>query len=297
MMYNYTITKILPDFLNTLKDNSKALYEPAIRQFLSIHPDITKVSLLDCQNYIDTLLEKGELKRSTILKIKKELSSFFTFVEKNAELYTRIPSSFTNYFMMVSMAAEPEIIHANKVISLSELDKLTHYLLQHDHLCLYALMFSFKCMLRSSEFIALTYTDIIDNGEQYLLRIKHNGTERFIVLPDDIYCIISKDIVNNRTFLFERSEQQGKPLTIRALNYRLHKAEDMVHIAPYSFNDLRNSGIAYATSQGCDIELLSESLDIRHPSHITRLTSLTNLKFTDASRYTNVNFVGTKKDN
>lgn len=301
-MRDYVINKLCPDFFSTngLSEKTRTGYLLAIKEFLDVHPDITQISLDDCKQYINGMIEEKKLKYSTIVKKKKQLSSFFAFIDKNREHYPALAATFVNYFSQFVIQPDKEEIKANKVISLDELDRLIGYTHENDRMCLNAIVLSFKVMLRMSELIRLQWSDIFETEKGYLLKITNEkGNSRYTVLPEDVFNVIMEygKTVPDTSYLFQG---KGKKYTVtpKTLMNKLSLAEKKLKTKHYTYNDLRNAGIAYAASQGCPPELLAQKIDLKHKIHLSRLTSLTSLTFSNvsASSFTNIVFTGPVKN-
>lgn len=291
----YCLDVVCKEFFHTLKtDKSRLAYLYAIKEFLQEYPEYEDFTKDNCIQFLEDLqFQKGQ-KYSTVVKKKKQLSSFFNFLASNLTLFTDIPPDFVNFFSVVPLPPEPEVIHVKKVISIEELDNLITYLREHSFSCMIAVILAFKLMLRTSEILSLKWKDVIETKDGYLLRIT-SGENRYLSLPPDIFSLIMdyEKIIQNSEFLFPSPRCKDTTITPKALNNMLTHAEKELDMTCYTFNDLRNAGISFAMSQHCSINLLLEQLNMKSKSHISRLKSLSSLTFPNASSYTNIVFKGT----
>lgn len=292
--------QIFPSYFSSFtSNNTKRSYFSTISEFTCfIEKDPLLVSKEECQLYFDTLQKQAadsKIKPSTILTKKKQLSSLFSFIINNHNRFYGCPI-IENYFLELSLPETQEIIHANRVISIQELDQLVGFLLENDLMCLVAVLFSFKAMLRPNEFLGLKTYDFFQNEDAVVIRLKNQqGFFTYSKLPDDVFQIIQEKYIPllspDCPLLFPNKKKNGV-VTLRTLRNHLEAAENAVGIKYFTFNDLRNSSIAYAASNGANVQTIADTLGYKTKSHMARLKSLTDLTFPNATDYIHVVFTG-----
>lgn len=308
----YMNTYVLPDFLeNCVRSDSKKLkqsYVYALEEFFEKYPNYSDYTYENCYDYFDYLKEEKLNKHDTCVKKRRQLSKIFQYAMLNAGNYKDFPTSFANYFSQVPPAGKEPIIHLDRTISLAELDQLVTYTRQNDRMCFLAILFSFKMLLRVSEFLNLQFMDvcaeaddfdIYDTSRTRVLMIHSQQGKRYMPLPADIYreiCDYEDSLPNSPVHIFASEtivNGVDKPLSDRAMVYRLRNVTEKLGMKAYTYNDLRNSGIAFAASQKCPEELLMNAVDLKSDTHITRLTSLNSLTFEDSvENYIGIQFTG-----
>lgn len=296
---SYCIETVCTGFfqnINNKKTQGSYLY--ALKEFFEKYPEYEDFSYTNCSNYLEYLQYEKKQKYSTVVKKKKQLCSFFNYIDAHLDQYNDIPPDFLNYFNQVSLPEEPEIIHANRIISVEDLDILITYLQSNNLACMVAVALAFKLMLKTSEIIGLQWRDVIETKDGYLLRLQDGNENRYIALPEDVFNVMMayEQTVTNSLFVFPSPRNNDTHISSKGLIKWLDKAEKETKLLHYTFNDLRNAGISYAVSQKCSVELLTQQLNFKSRSHITRLTSVSSLSFPNASEYTNVVFKGTTAD-
>lgn len=292
----YVLTVVFPNFKEQLaEEKTQKDYEYAVLEFFKEYPEY---SYENCCLFFEDLKYKKKKSHSTCVKKKGQLSSIFNYMLANLDKYTELPSGFENFFAQVPLKANAEVIEFNRVISISELDKLIGYTKENDPLCMFAILFSFKMMMRISSFIKLSW-DLFDEVlEGRPLRAETPTGPHYLKMPSDIVYLLHEymnQLPSRPTYIFSSKNQltnTDKHLTDRALRKKLDVACQKSEIKYVSFNDLRNAGISYAVSNGCPIDVLCESLNKKSIHHIDRLTSLNTIKFTSAADYTNIIFTG-----
>ena len=308
MLYKeYCLDTVFTEFLadNNLNKKSQCSYKYALKQFLEKYPNYEDFTMENCKDYFDKLIEKKDLKKSTVIKKKKELSSFFNYVENKKEEFEGIPSDFENPIRFIKLAGEEkEEINVNKVIGLSELNNLLEYLQEHNKACMVAVILSFKLMLKTSEIARLKWKDIIEAEDKHFLAITNKGETRYLSMPEDVYERImeySDALINDgkdlSSYMFvDRKkcvqEKERKAISQRELQIWIKKAEEELGMDKYTYNDLRNSGITYAIRHKCPVEVIKEQIDLKTHTHIKRLSSAASISFTNAADYTHVVFTG-----
>ena len=296
---NYCLNTICTDYIQSkkFKKNTHVNYLYTLKEFFHEYPKYEDFSHANCSAYLDFLLYQKEQKYSTVVKKKKQLSSFFNFVKDNLDRFDEIPPEFVNHFMYVCFPEEPEIIHINRIISLSDLDTLITYLYTHNISCLVAVLFAFKLMLRTSEFISLQWRDILEVADGSLIRLPDGTSYRYIVLPEDIFKFLMsyRNYTDYSAYILPSPFNQDIPISQKSLRHYLKNAVEAVGIPYFTFNDLRNAGISYAVLQDCPLDLIIEQLNYKSRSHVARLTSVSSLTFPNASDFTSVVFTGDEK--
>lgn len=290
---SYFLETIWPAFYATFQNkNSKNMYFSDICQFSTIiEKDICDVTREDCIYYVselEKLKQSQKIAQSTLVKKVKEMSGLLHFMEEN-DTFT-LDKNFRNFFTTIPVSRVKEEIHYNKIISLAELDKLIGYLKEADPLILLAVLLSFKTLLKTNEILNLRIEDfVIDRNHTAAVRIVTQSDDvRYNKLTDDIYEILEsylEQIPEGHEYLF--SKHGDAPFSVHTLNRRLVAAFHAVHVKPYTYNSLRNTGITFSVSNGADVNVVAKAMGMKTKGHITRLSSLL-VDINDTSEYVNV---------
>lgn len=288
----YFLNTVFPAFCSDSleQERSQGSYRYALSEFFASISSYEDYTVENCNVFFDKLQKKN--KYSTCVKKRRQLASIFSYAIDHSDTFPELPGNFQNIFAELPLMEAPQEIHPNRVISLPELDKIITYTKDNDALCMLAIMFAFKTMLRIDEFQKLRWNDIIEASDGFVLQVYSHGEQRYIFLPEDMAELLLEHI-KDAVYIF--SNNKNTILSVRTLRDRLHKACDAAGIQHYTYNDLRNAGIAYANSQRCPIDILTKTLNIKKKGHISRLTSLSSLAFPDAAEYTNVIFKPNEK--
>lgn len=312
----YMTTYVLPDFLEhgvkNVSKKRKQSYVFTLAEFFERYPNYSDYTLENCGDYFKYLEEKKGNKHDTCVRKRRQLSKIFRYTSDNLNNYKELPSSFTNFFPQVPPAGKESVILLDRTISLSELDKLVTYTKKNDRMCFLAILFSFKMLLKVSEFLKLQFSDIcveaddhdiFDTKRTRVLTVRSSQGKRYLPLPADIYreiCDYEDRLPNSPVHIFPSDivvNGVDKPLSDRTMIAHLRKATDKLGLRAYTYNDLRNSGIAFAASRKCPEELLTSAVNLTSDSHITRLTSLSSLTFEDSiEKYIGIQFTGNTED-
>lgn len=308
----YMMNYVLPDFLDHcsqgVSKKGRQSYVFALTEFLGKYPNYSDYTLENCYQYFEYLRDKQNNKHDTCVKKRRQLSKIFRYAYDNLDNYKELPSSFTNFFPEVPPTGKESVIQFDRTISLSELDKLVTYTKKNDRLCFLAILFSFKMLLKVSEFLKLQFSDICVEADDYdifdstrtrVLTVRSSRGKRYMPLPSDIYreiCDYEDRLPNSPVHIFASDIVENgvdRPLSDRTMISHLRKATDELGLRAYTYNDLRNSGIAFAASRKCPEELLVNAVNMKSDSHITRLTSLSSLTFEDSvENYIGIQFTG-----
>lgn len=294
---SYFLNIVFPSFCSDCLEqkSSHAYYRFTLSEFFSFVPSYDDFTLENCTAFFEEVKKKN--KYSTCVKKRRQLASIFSYAIEHADVFTEIPPDFQNIFMEIPLMEPKQEIHPNKVISLPELDKIITYTKNNDVLCMFAIMFAFKTMLRAEELRNLKWSDVIETSDGFALQVCSNEEQRYIFLPEDMGELLVEHLNTLEEAVYIFSKDGSSILTGGALRYRLRKACDVSGIPRYNYNDLRNAGIAYASSQKCPADILAQNINMKKKSHISRLTSLSSIIFPDAAEYTNIIFkTGRKKD-
>lgn len=290
---------VFPDFKEQLKKTTtQKNYEYATTEFFNEYPNYSDFSYDNCCQFFEDLQYKKNKTYATCVKKRRQLSSIFNYAVSNSDKYSELPNDFQNYFAEIPLNEDEQTIKFNSIISLNELDKLIQYTKENEPLCMLAIIFSFKMMMRISEFINLQWSAIEDAIDGNPLRVETATGPHYLKLPDDIATILDDYLMrlpSKPIYVFSKGMNingTDKPFVTRAMTQKLTKACKKAEIEHYTFNDLRNAGITYAAANGCPIEILSKSVNMKGVSHINRLTSMKDLNITSASDYTNIIFTG-----
>lgn len=308
----YMKTYVLPDFLEQTMQNSskdvKLNYSFALNEFLEKYPNFSDYTLENCYDFFEYLKNQKNNKHGTRVKKRRQLSKIFNYAIGNIDKYNGLPSDFTNFFSQVPPIGKEPVIQFDRTISLSELDKLVTYTKKHDRICFLAILFSFKMLLKASEFLKIQFSDICVEKDDYdifdtkkprVLTVRTSDGIRYMPLPADVYreiCDYEDSLPDAPVHIFASTISENgvdKPLSSRVMIKYLRRATDAIGVRPYTYNDLRNSGIAFAASNACPEELLMNAVNFKTDKHITRLTSLTSLTFEDSiENYIGIQFTG-----
>lgn len=292
----YFLNTVFPAFCSASLEQklSQGSYRYALSEFFSSYPSYNEYTYENCSAFLDGLQKKN--KYSTCVKKRRQLASIFSYAIEHSVDFPEIPADFQNFFAEIPLMEPPQEIHPNRVISLPELDKIISYTKSNDALCMLAIMFAFKTMLRVDEFHKLRWSDIIETSDGFVLQVCSQGEQRYIFLPEDMARLLLDCLKTLEHTVYIFSNKENSLLNVKTLRNRLHKACDAAGIQHFTYNDLRNAGIAYASSQKCSINVLMQTLNIKKKAHISRLTSLSSLVFPDAAEYTNVIFKPNEKN-
>ena len=290
LLSQYFLDTIWPHFMAGFRNPStKDSYFSDICTFSEfIKKDILESTFEDCKRYTEYLYVQkaaGAIKQSTIVKKHKELSALFTFICNGKY---QVPRDFTNWFIKIEVEVPTSSIHANTVLSVTDIDILVGYLRENNEICFIAFLLALKQMLRTSEMVNLKVPDItLDEQNVPCLRIKESsGHVRYNKIAPDVFEAIMHLISDGRNG-YILSKDGRKPYAKRTLQKYLSDACAALNMKSITFNDLRNTGTVYSISNGASIELVNQELGMVSNRHITRLQN-TVVTFNNASDYVNV---------
>lgn len=257
-----------------------------------IQKDILEATNEDAYRYMNMLINehaKGKIRKSTVIKKYRELSRLYRYLEKNEAGFSGV-HGITNIFEKVPTLEQQEIIPYERVLDVYTIDKLIGYLRENDTMTLMAVLFAFKMMLRMDEFRRLKVGDIIMNHEgEYGLRIFSKNEYRYNKIPQDmVECILEyvKDKQDDE-YLFSKPNK-NEVYTDRMLNNYLRNTFKKIECdTHYTFNNLRNTAIAFSRSNGADVEMIAATIGMRSTTHRKRLDSL-KVSFNNAGDFVNI---------
>lgn len=249
-------------------EKSRRDYSREILRFTEfIEKDFLDANKEDCNSYINSLKDraaKGKMSKFTVEKIYIYLFSFFNYIESVKLLHDFIPKDFYNHFKTIEKPAAPRSISKDKIISLSELDKLITILKAGDLRDYVALMLIFTSGLTLRETTNLKWLQFIEdvNGNIAIEFTVKNNEKRYVKVSNDIAELLAKYKMSIGPISKEYHvfiNRFGKPLSGRWLRKVLTdacKKAEFEHI--YSPRDLRHSAAAMCLKNGASAEKVKD---------------------------------------
>ncbi len=300
---DHSKSALLPYLGKFKRDETKFSYLTAFNEFADyMGKDILAMTYEDCRSYISFLENRRNMKAirtSTILKKKKQLSSFFSYLSKHLKEYD-LKESFYNYFSDIYMEEVGTMYRYERVPEVSHLNDLFVYLKENDIMTCIAFLLAFKGFLTMDEIRFLSVLDFYeDDNAKVIVKVKPPSDspreERYNALPEDVGSLVDHycEILANKfpkvsnPYLFSRDGRTV--VTQKTLRNRLDKALKKLSLPHYTFNDLRNAGVVYAVAYHADVTLISNSLGMKTNRHIQKIDNLV-IKVNDAADYIGIQF-------
>lgn len=279
---NRTI-RLFEGFLAPLSRGTKDVYTRELMFFVSfIKKDFLKATKNDAEKYYEELINRvamKEISSVTMTKKIKSLSSFSAFLVSE-EIFNE------NYFSGFALTEDEDKIKAPNQVSLESIDRLITYAKNKDDKpLLYMVVFSFKMMLRTAQILRIKTNHFKEDDDGIFLRVE--DPTRYVKVPDDIYALIKNEPVCSYLISYNNERHACS-------NHMMHKlqkaAEDLNLPENVTFNNIRNTGISFASTNGVPIDTLSSQLGFKSERHIKRLLDTEPPKI-NASEYINVKLV------
>lgn len=269
---------ICDDFFSNFQKDTISSYRSTLIDFSRVvEKDILCVSKSDCEKYINILdkrVSQKKLKRSTLMKKYKELSSFYSYLVKNKASYGL--SEIENYFRDIRLSPIEDNIKFSDTVDINTVDTVLTYCKENSKMTYLCILLSFKYMLRTGEMRSIRKNDLFSSEDFYALAIRNprSMSIRYLRISNEIAHSIENYLIetNSTMYLFEKSN--GDPFSVRTLQKHLHDACLACNIEPFSYNQLRNTGIGNANFNNISTEELTQALGISTSRHIQRLNSL-----------------------
>lgn len=293
--------EILIPFLSRLKqEKTKTEYMITINGFIEyIQKDILEITSNHAEQWVEHLKqnsENGIIKYRTAIKKYRQVTSLYNYIKEHAKQFD-LPNNYESPFSSTYMEEPEAKISYTKLPSIEEIDNTISMLKDKGDLkLLICILFAFKCMMTISEICNVKTDDLFQTADgDYYLHIKAQNTwkeSRYCYLTEDIAGVLfnylnssyNNELLQNTYIITSKKGEQSNPQTLRK---RLERSCNMYHIKFYTFNDLRNAGIALAFSNSGNAKLVASSIGVRTNAHINRLSSL-KLERLNAADYINI---------
>lgn len=266
--------RLFESFQVKQKPETVKSYAAEIAQICSLFScDFLDLTSKECEVYFEILNGKvsaGELKVSTVTRKMHQLSSFARFISLQG-------IGFLNPFSGIFLEEAKEEIPPASIVSFHDLDKVIGVLEDAgDFPTLFGVLFSVKLMLRMNEFRLLKFSSFsVDakTNECFVRVSSENGDVRYVKVPFDLFEKLESYHQTREGFVVSRSGE--KPEIARWLQRHLKDACLLAGVAPFNFQDLRNTGAYTAGKNGIEVLELSEQLGHKSERHIKRLENIT----------------------
>lgn len=281
------------DFCRQMSQSTRISYRSIITEFETLIEKATKDATIDdCEKYLDYLEKRtldGTLKRSTKIKKCKILSSYFSFIIRNASKY-EIKDVPTNLFKD-KLEDKEEGISFSKTRNLTDIDIILENSKEDYPMVYICVAMAHKCLLRTSEILNIRLSDIYyleDDTCVISILDARSKKLRYLHMTKDFTEFLDafiEEYDTNRIYLIEKGD--GKPYAVRTVQKYLRDICIANHIEPFTFNDLRNMGIANALQNEMPIPDLMDAIGMVTSRHKQRLTNL-KLPYSEAGKYINI---------
>lgn len=264
------------------------IFKSAYKAYNLPNKEIGKITRMDIQKSIDSLIRANKIKISTIKKYAKIMQTFFNCAKKDYKLIVENP------FDDLTFPSEKTEI-TRKALNKDELDKLLSDL-KHNKYYL-VILIAAKCGLRLGEIVGLTWDNIDmknktfnivqqwnlinSNGSYGFTPLKSKNSNRVVPFPTTVYNELKKvniRYVDNRLFNFKNTNVVGI-----MVNRYLKPYGISIHELRHTYATmLIQNGIDFKTAAallGHDVEMTMKIYSHVNNDMMSRATNIINSIF------------------